>query len=175
MPERSIFFEEWRDCLQAHYKTFVREEYLPQQDRKAHARESLEGVLHRVGFTDDDLTDLFSRALRTEDAPPDFMPTFQAHPDECQCAACMDTVLTQGHDANGQPLDVEPTPDPEPDAAGNIHPVLKLKSMFQFEDDYEDEPAPLPQEAEIDAGKGKRKSKKSGEAVDPKPRRQSLF
>jgi len=176
MPGKSIFFDEWRNCLQAHYQTFVQQEYLPQPERKTHARESLEGVLHRVGFSDDDLHDLYVRAtMRVEDVPDNFMPdlTFQAHPTECQCLSCMDAALSVGHDAAGQPLEIEPEPMPEPDAAGNLYPVAKRATLFQM-DDLDDEPEPLPQEAET-VSKGKRKSKKAGEVETPKPRRQSMF
>lgn len=174
MPEKSIFHDEWRNCLQAHYKTFVREEYLPQTDRKAHARDALEKVLHQVGFSDDELHELYVRATMRVDDVPDFVPTFEAHPAECQCAVCSDELITRGHDANGQPLAVEPTPEPDPQPAGNIHPVAKRGMLFDFEDDLDDEPAPLPQEAEVDTGKGKRKSKKT-EPAEPKLRRQSMF
>ena len=113
--------------------------------------------------------------MRVEDVPENFVPdmTFQAHPGECQCAACMDEVLTKNHDEHGQPIAVEPTPEPEPQAEGNVFAMPKHGLLFQF-DDLDDEPAPLPQEAE-DTGKGKRKSKKAGDAADPKPRRQSMF
>ena len=176
MAQRSIFFDEWRNCLQAHYTTFVQQEYLPQPERKAHAKDALEGVLHRVGFSEDDLHGLYVRAtMRVEDVPENFVPdmTFQAHPGECHCAACMDEVLTKNHDEHGQPIAVEPTPEPEPQAEGNVFAMPKHGLLFQF-DDLDDEPAPLPQEAE-DTGKGKRKSKKAGDAADPKPRRQSMF
>lgn len=174
MAKRSIFFDEWRNCLQAHYTTFVQQEYVPNPDDKAHARDALERVLHRVGFSDDDLHDLYVRAtMRVEDVP-DFVPTFEAHPAECQCAVCSDAVLTRGHDANGQPLPVEPTPEPEPEPAGNVFPVLKNRNLFG--DDLDDEPAPLPQEAETATpGKTKRKGKKDAADADPKPRRQAMF
>lgn len=176
MAQRSIFFDEWRNCLQAHYTTFVQQEYLPQPERKTHAKDALEGVLNRVGFSEDDLHTLYVRAtMRVEDVPEDFLPdmTFQTHPGECQCAACMDTVLTLNHDANGQPLPTEPTLTPELEAEGNLFPVVKRSLLFQF-DDLDDEPMPLPQEVE-EAGKGKRKGKKAGDAAEPKPRRQSMF
>jgi hypothetical protein len=176
MAQRSIFFDEWRNCLKAHYSTFVQQEYLPQPERKAHAKDALEGVLHRMGFSEDDLHDLYVRAtMRVEDVPENFVPemTFQAHPAECQCAVCSDELLTRNHDTNGQPLPVEPTPEPEPEAQGNLFAVAKRGTLFQF-DDLDDEPAPLPQEVE-EAGKGKRKSKKTADAADPKPRRQSMF
>ena len=176
MAQKSIFFDEWRECLQAHYTTFVQQEYLPNQTRKTHAKDALEGVLNRVGFSEDDLHTLYVRAtMRAEDVPDNFVPemTFQAHPGECQCADCMDAVLTLNHDAEGQPVPIEPTPAPEPEAEGNLFVVAKRSTLFQL-DDLEDEPVPLPQEVE-EAGKGKRKSKKAGDAAEPKLRRQSMF
>jgi hypothetical protein len=131
MTKESVFFEEWRKCLQEHYKTVIRRD-------DTLTERTLVPVLHKVGFTDDELRALYIEAtLRTEDLPegymPDFSrfeqaelapenlpapspalmqeqtpePTFQAHPAECSCPSCMDKVDLLRHDHEGQPL----TPD----------------------------------------------------------------
>jgi len=123
MSERSsVFSTEWRKCLAEHYKYIVRE-----GDRNT--EETLVPRLLAVGFREDDLRQLYREAtMRAEDLPEDFLPdpakalapddsaaaapetTFQTHPAECGCPSCMDLVLEEGHDDEGQPL---PMPDPE--------------------------------------------------------------
>jgi rubredoxin len=131
MTKESVFFEEWRKCLQEHYKAVIR------RDDQLTER-TLVPVLHKVGFTDDELRALYIEAtLRTEDLPEGYVPnlsrfepadtatesiptpkpalkqgqppepTFQAHPAECSCPSCMDKVDLLKHDREGQPL----TPD----------------------------------------------------------------
>lgn len=102
------FAEEWRKCLREHYKHVVRAD-----DRKT--LESLEAVLNRVGFREDELQVLYREAtMRTDELHEGFAPdlqraggddrTWQTHPAECSCAACMDGVLEEGHDEEGQPI-----------------------------------------------------------------------
>jgi hypothetical protein len=68
MPESSIFADEWRECLRAHYMDTVR-------DDDQVTLKTLVGVMHEVGFTDDDLSALYLRAtMRAEDLPADFVP-----------------------------------------------------------------------------------------------------
>lgn len=142
MAERSsIFQEEWRKCLNEHYKYVIRE------DDKVTER-TLTPILHRIGYTDDDLQRLYMEAtMRAEDLPDDFLPdreralateettalepSFKVHPAECQCAACMDDVLEIGHDDDGQPLAHPPEPE---EAEGNVFAVAKPG------DDAEDDP-----------------------------------
>jgi hypothetical protein len=119
---QSIFFEEWRRCLEAHYKDVVRR-------RDLLTEKTLQGVMMRVGFREDDLRSLYLQAtLHVDDIGADFVPnfdyveqatelmpaivqederTFQPHPAECTCVACMDKVDTLRHDDEGQPLDVD--------------------------------------------------------------------
>ncbi|MEL6525051.1 MAG: hypothetical protein AAFQ07_05005 [Chloroflexota bacterium] len=121
----SIFGDEWRRCLEEHYKYVVR-----RQDMET--EETLRPHMYTAGFRDDDLKQLeITATMRADDMPDDYVPdmlaetqedigiieemptvnettpdtTFVTHPAECQCAACMDAVLEDGHDEEGQPLD----------------------------------------------------------------------
>lgn len=119
----SIFFEEWRRCLQAHYRDVVR-----RNDRIT--QRTLKPVLERVGFTEADLQRLYIEAtMHLDHVAPDFEPdlqqfdplpvapamvpetTFAAHPAECSCPACMDQVDVLRHDSDGQPLDGDDIPE----------------------------------------------------------------
>lgn len=124
---QSVFFDEWRRCLQEHYKAVVR--------RNDHvAEKTLMGVLSRVGFREDELRMLYMEAtMHVDRVPNGFMPnaerlkemvetaqplptavnvlederTFLSHPNECSCPSCMEKVDTTRHDDEGQPLDAE--------------------------------------------------------------------
>jgi hypothetical protein len=83
-------------------------------------RKSLQQVMLRVGFREDDLRALYVRAtMRAEDLPDDFqldasqLPapaavpepmTFTPHPAECTCPSCLEQVDLLRHDDEGQPL-----------------------------------------------------------------------
>jgi hypothetical protein len=117
--QQSVFHEEWRKCLQEHYKDVIK-----RNDQVT--LKSLVPVLHRVGFREEDLRALYLEAtLRTEDLPDGFIPnlaltpvadevtttplieddkTFTPHPAECSCPSCMDKVDLLRHDKEGQPL-----------------------------------------------------------------------
>ena len=129
----SVFGDEWRRCLKEHYKYVVKK-----QDKATES--TLVPVLNRIGFRDDELRQLYVEATM-RDMPDDFVPdieqlapqpepspvpipetTFQVHPAECSCPQCMDVVLDEGHDAEGQPL-AEPS-EPE-EAQGNLFAVAK--------------------------------------------------
>lgn len=63
-----IFADDWRDCLREQYKYVIR-----QQDRRT--EETLTGVLHEVGFDDDELRALKVEAtMRADDMPDDYVP-----------------------------------------------------------------------------------------------------
>lgn len=71
MANDSIFADEWRDCLRAHYTSVIR------NDDQITLR-SLVGVMHEVGFSDEELRDLaFHATLRAEDMPDDFVPDME--------------------------------------------------------------------------------------------------
>lgn len=66
--KRSIFYDEWRACLRAHYKHVVR---INDQVTEP----SLHGVLLRVGFTEDEINQMAVEAkMRDTDAHPDDLP-----------------------------------------------------------------------------------------------------
>ncbi len=132
----SVFSDEWRRCLEEHYKYVVKN-----QDKAT--EETLTPILERFGFREDDLRQLtIDATIRADEMPDDFVPemelselepvqesktpdaTFVPHPAECSCAACMDIVLEEGHDEEGQPID-EPQEEPE---VKKISP--KQKSLF---------------------------------------------
>lgn len=112
----SVFFEEWRRCLQVHYQ-----DVLQRRDRITEA--SLTPVMYRVGFTEDELRALYIEAtMHVDDIGGDFVPTlpviasnqlaadevaFQPHPGECICPSCMEQVNVLKHDDEGQPLDAD--------------------------------------------------------------------
>jgi hypothetical protein len=108
---QSVFAAEWRRCLEAQYIDVIR------RGDKNNQR-SLQQVMLRVGFREDDLRALYVRAtMRAEDLPSDFLPdaaqlpaaapepaTFTPHPAECTCPACLEQVDLLRHDDEGQPL-----------------------------------------------------------------------
>jgi len=71
MANISIFSDEWRECLRAHYTTVVRN-----QDKVT--EKTLRGVMHEAGFSDAELRELTVRAtMRVEDVDADFVPDLQ--------------------------------------------------------------------------------------------------
>ncbi len=68
MPAQSIFADEWRECLRAHYS------YVQRLDDKVTER-TLRGVMLEVGFTEAELRELTVLAtMRVEDVADDFVP-----------------------------------------------------------------------------------------------------
>jgi hypothetical protein len=106
----SVFSDEWRRCMRIHYQEVVR-----QNDHIT--KPSLTEVLNMIGFTDDELRQLYIEAtMREEDNAPDFKPDLTllqseirvdpqqvAHPAECQCPSCVNINMIP-HDQDGQPL-----------------------------------------------------------------------
>lgn len=131
----SVFSDEWRRCLEEHYKYVVKN-----QDKNT--EETLTPILERFGFREDELRQLtIDATIRADDMPDDFVPdmeliepelvqesktpepTFVVHPAECSCADCMDIVLEDGHDEEGQPID-----EPQEEEIKKVSP--KQKSLF---------------------------------------------
>lgn len=131
----SIFGGEWRRCLKEHYK------YVIQSDDKA-TLDTLLPIMDRAGFREAELRQLYLEAtMHSDDLPDDFVPdfdlvtegnieqgaspepTFKTHPAECSCPSCMDLVLEDGHDEEGQPIDEEP--EEEEQATGAVFGVAK--------------------------------------------------
>lgn len=102
MDQQSVFFEEWMRSLREQYKYVVRK-----QDKVA--LPSLTAVLHQIGFTADELTQLRLEAtMRQDDVGADYVPDMtilagQAHPAECRCPQCLPIDESQ-FDDEGQPL-----------------------------------------------------------------------
>jgi hypothetical protein len=71
MPGQSIFADEWRDCLKSHYLYVVRE-----QDVRT--ERTLRGVMHNVGFSEDELNELRVRAtMHVDDVGVEFVPDLE--------------------------------------------------------------------------------------------------
>jgi hypothetical protein len=71
MPGESIFSNDWRDCLRAHYKAVVSE-----QDMRT--ERTLRGVMFNVGFSEAELNELRVLAtMHVDDIDPDFVPDLQ--------------------------------------------------------------------------------------------------
>lgn len=65
---RSIFYEDWRNCLRAHYMHVIRT-----GDKVTEP--TLHSVLVSVGFTEDEIKEIAVRAkMRDTDATPDELP-----------------------------------------------------------------------------------------------------
>jgi hypothetical protein len=99
---KSIFSEDWRECLEEHYKDVVR------RDDQLTER-TLVGVLHDVGFRDADLQRLKLEAtMRAEDMQADVVP-------ELDLDSLDGGTIHAGVDvppaAEVAPHEVEPDPD----------------------------------------------------------------
>ena len=71
MAAKSIFADEWRDCLRAHYTYVVR-------NNDKLTERTLRGVMFEAGFTEAELTELTVRAtMRAEDMDADFVPDLE--------------------------------------------------------------------------------------------------
>lgn len=112
----SVFADEWRKCLREQYKHVVR-------NQEKITESSLKLVLNEVGFSENELSEMYVEATMRADAmPDDYVPDleivsqkgeaqnepddFQPHPLECQCPACVEVNL-RPHDAEGQPIEYE--------------------------------------------------------------------
>lgn len=68
MPKESIFQDEWRECMRAHYMDVCH------RDDQRTLR-SLLRVMVDIGFTDDELAEMRVRAtMRADEMPADFVP-----------------------------------------------------------------------------------------------------
>jgi hypothetical protein len=168
MAEReSPFAEEWRDCLREHYKHVIRENDTSTED-------TLTPILHQIGFRDNELHQLRVQADPTtyneetanalsngngaaNGASEDV--TFKVHPAECTCAACMDIVLEDGHDDEGQPLAFPDEPD---EGEGNVFQVVKVADAIDDTD-------------ETDITDDEAASDESDDTDDDSPKQRSLF
>ncbi|MDE2853119.1 MAG: hypothetical protein OXN88_03005 [Chloroflexota bacterium] len=123
MDQRSVFHEEWLRSLREQYKHVIRK-----QDHVTLS--SLTAVMHNVGFRADELTQLRIEATMHVDQVGDGFVAdqqildagklAQAHPAECLCPQCMN-VDEARHDADGQPIALDPEEDAE--GAAQVFPV----------------------------------------------------
>jgi hypothetical protein len=71
MAGQSVFAEDWRDCLRAHYRHVV-------QQGDGTNEQSLRGVMYNVGFETDELKGLYIEAsARADDVPDSFTPDLE--------------------------------------------------------------------------------------------------
>ena len=71
MPGQSIFSDDWRDCLRAHYTHVIR------TDDKG-TEVTLRAVMREAGFTPDELKALYVEAtMHVDNMPPDFIPDME--------------------------------------------------------------------------------------------------
>jgi hypothetical protein len=95
--ERSPFKGEWYKCLREHYKHIS-------QTGQEKALLSASPLYLALGFSQDELQQLYIEGTMKLDEPPALPEQFRVHPAECSCPGCMDTVLDIGHDEEGQPI-----------------------------------------------------------------------
>lgn len=125
MAQENIFADEWRICLEEHYKHIV------QNDPNPNNLVSLKRALLQPNgerppiFTESELSDLHLRVtMRADQMPEDYGPEdllthletltaisetldpVGAHPLECQCPTCIE-INRVPHDQEGQRLDEE--------------------------------------------------------------------
>ncbi len=68
MPNQSVFAEEWRDCLRAHYTQIIRNE-----DRNT--EKSLHGVMLEASFSENEIKQIYVQATaHVDDVGADFVP-----------------------------------------------------------------------------------------------------
>lgn len=133
MPGQSIFSEEWRECLKAHYMYVTRE-------RDARTERTLVGVLHNVGFTDAELNELKIRAtMHVDDVGADYVPDLDLLKAAEQAAAVFAVpdlpVPTQAEAA-------------APDAAAMVDAAL-IENAAAVENAAEDSPVEIIPAAEV--------------------------
>lgn len=178
MSRKSPFTDEWRKCLEEHYKHVIRTEDKVTQP-------SLEDVLHQVGFADDDLSDLRIKAtMHVDDMPDGYkpnIPSLAAHAAECTCAQCsaqaaaIEAAIEANHDADGQPL----PPDYEPEGeAGEVYSVPSPVMLWAEEEWIGQDVSEAPNDA-TDTKSGKKKSSKKSKKSEDKqaeaPKQKALF
>jgi len=118
--KRSIFFENWRDCLHAHYLHVLR-------THDTVTEPTLRRVLLQTGLSEDELDAIRAEALGTdelsfaEDAPPaaEETPEILTFPDE-PIRAEPNAAVQAGIDI--PPVVVEELPPPEDESAAVVEP-----------------------------------------------------
>lgn len=123
MAERSIFADEWRDCLRAQYRSVVR------NDDQVTLK-TLVGVMYEVGFSEAELRELYLQAtMRADDVPDDFVPDMDilARPEpEPMQAAPVEPPAPEPEPEPEPVAEAEPTDDSEP----QLPPGVQQLSLF---------------------------------------------
>lgn len=102
----SIFADDWRESLAAHYKDVVRR-------GDDHTEHTLVSVLHALGFREDDLRQLKIEAtMRAEDVSDDFVPDLDIDKTTAHAGVSL-RADEAAEDAPPEPSDDE---DDDPDA-----------------------------------------------------------
>jgi hypothetical protein len=146
VSKESIFKDEWRECLRAHYMDVVRRD-----DQRT--LKSLVRVMHDTGFSDDELAELRVRAtMRVEDMPEDFVPAMRLYQVNADPPAVQDNI--------SQPDDVPPE---QPHIGDEMTDVVQDDLLEDAEETPDESQDDVPAETE-------------GEQEDPDaPEQLSLF
>jgi hypothetical protein len=154
MANISIFSDEWRECLRAHFTTVVRN-----QDKVT--EKTLRGVMHEAGFSDVELRELTVRAtMRIEDVDADFVPDLQvleaepvvvpgiaiAVPQEVIEAALVEESVALD-EANAAEIEEAVTLDEATATAGEIEEAEMDEREIETETEGEDDPPPAAPDA----------------------------
>ena len=128
MTDKSIFADDWRDSLRAHYIHTV-------QTNDLVTLKTLEGVLLDVGFSRDELRDLYVQAtMRVEDVPEGFAPDMERaalHDDEPTIFPAVDVIQPETVDA-----DVIQPEQVEPEAVNELQPESVEEAPDEQADDF---------------------------------------
>jgi len=119
LPGPSVFADEWRACLRAHYMHVIRE-------RDTATERTLVDVLRRIGFTEAELAELRVLAtMHVDQVGADFSPDLEvlaAREPPVYPAAVLKPSETGEDDPSPLPPEVEAAlhaAEPEPDDAGS--------------------------------------------------------
>ncbi len=121
MPNPSVFDQEWRDCLRAHYTQVVR-------NQDTGTERSLHGVMLEAGFREDEIAQLYVQATaHVDDVGADFVP-------DMGVVAAVELFVA--------PAVVAPEPEP-------VAPELEVAPEVDAPEAMEAAPADAEVEAEI--------------------------
>jgi hypothetical protein len=129
----SIFSEDWRDCLAAHYTYVIRE-----NDQRT--ERSLRGVLINAGFNEDALKQIIIQATaHVDDVSADFVPDFALLEPEPEASfsiavpqEVIEAELVEQALASDEAADADTDPDAavDDDSPPNDDPGITQLSLF---------------------------------------------
>ncbi|HLU12065.1 MAG TPA: hypothetical protein VK003_20485 [Oceanobacillus sp.] len=127
MSKESIFSEDWRECLRAHYMYVVRE-----QDVKT--ERTLRGVMHNIGFGDDELNELRVLAtMHVDQVGTDFVPDLRILEETTETVEATDEA----------PQPEEPAPEIVDDLDATVPDSIEpAEEEITQEEPYEEPPQP---------------------------------